>query len=53
MLRSGLAAGALNGFGVIAAFAADRYEGNAAIALSQEIKNEMDVNWIGFAEANP
>ena len=31
MLWSGLAAGALNGFGVIAAFAAYRYEGKAAI----------------------
>ena len=31
MLGSGLAAGALNGFGVIAAFAAYRYEGKAAI----------------------
>jgi drug/metabolite transporter (DMT)-like permease len=31
MLWSGLAAGALNSFGVIAAFAAYRYEGKAAI----------------------
>jgi drug/metabolite transporter (DMT)-like permease len=31
MVWSGLAAGALNGFGVIAAFAAYRYEGKAAI----------------------
>lgn len=31
MVVSGLAAGALNGFGVIAAFAAYRYEGKAAI----------------------
>jgi drug/metabolite transporter (DMT)-like permease len=31
MLCSGLAAGALNGFGVIAAFAAYRYEGTASI----------------------
>ena len=31
MLWSGLAAGALNGFGVVAAFAAYRYEGKAAI----------------------
>lgn len=31
MLWSGLAAGALNGFGVIAAFAAYRYQGKAAI----------------------
>ena len=31
MLWSGLAAGALNGFGVIAAFAAYRYEGKASI----------------------
>lgn len=31
MLWSGLAAGALNGFGVIAAFAAYRYEGKAAV----------------------
>jgi len=31
MLGSGLAAGALNGFGVIAAFAAYRYEGKASI----------------------
>ena len=31
MVWSGLAAGALNGFGVIAAFAAYRYEGKASI----------------------
>jgi drug/metabolite transporter (DMT)-like permease len=34
MLWSGLAAGALNGFGVIAAFAAYRYEGKAAIVTT-------------------
>ena len=34
MVWSGLAAGALNGFGVIAAFAAYRYEGKAAIVTT-------------------
>lgn len=34
MLWSGLAAGALNGFGVVAAFAAYRYEGKASIVTT-------------------
>jgi len=34
MVWSGLAAGALNGFGVIAAFAAYRYEGKAVIVTT-------------------